>query len=266
MKTEIMSITPEIAAEMLSRNHNNRALRSRVVDLYAADMTNGVWEETSQAITFDKDGYLLDGQHRLNAVVKSGQSINMVVVTDAPRSGMYDAGLSRSIVDRITMGGTDLPSSITNNFICAVCSYVIGMKNNKAKLSTAEVRSFMNHNREKLEILGNIIGTKRTIGITVAPVAAAMLSAIDGDVDTEKLHRFYEVLVTGVPTSDDERPIVALRNRLLTEGMGRGSSQSRVEQYKRTQYAIAQYFSGNGLFKSFCPRNEVYGIDHLFNY
>lgn len=265
MKTEIIRITPELAADMLSRNANNRALRSRVVDLYAADMANDAWEETSQAITFDVDGNLLDGQHRLNAIIKSGRSINMVVVTDAPRSGMYDAGLSRSILDRIVMGGTDLPSSITNNFICAVCGYLIGMRNHRARMSTAEVRAFMNRNREHLEVLGNILGSKRVIGITIAPVAAAMLSAIASGVDPEHLHRFYEVLVTGVSTSETERPIVALRNRLLTEGVNGRTARSRAEQYKRTQYAISHYISGSGQFKSFCPRNDVYEFSRLFN-
>ena len=265
MKTEFLRITPEMAADMLSRNQNNRSIRTKVVESYARDMQNGAWEETAQAITFDVDGNLLDGQHRLNAIIKAGVPQNMLVVTDAPRSSMYDAGLSRSMVDRLTMGNYDFPSSITTSFICSVCGYILAVRNGRKKLSTAEVRDFMSYNREQLEVLSDIIGTKRRLGITVAPVAAAMLAALSNGVDPEVLHKFYEVLLDGISTCDEERPIVALRNRLLTEVSGRGTTQSRVEQYKRTQYAISQYVSCSGLFRSTCPRNDPFTMARLFD-
>lgn len=68
-------ITPGVAEVMLSKNGGNRAVRPSVVKLYAQQMREGQWRETHQAIAVDANGNLIDGQHRLAAIVESGASI-----------------------------------------------------------------------------------------------------------------------------------------------------------------------------------------------
>jgi hypothetical protein len=67
-------ITPETAAKMLAKNVGNRSPRMSTVRFYAAEMKAGRWQETHQALAVDCDGNLVDGQHRLLAVVASGTS------------------------------------------------------------------------------------------------------------------------------------------------------------------------------------------------
>lgn len=75
----LTEITPEIAAEMLLHNEGNRKQsRSDIANL-AKDMADGRFRLTHQAIAFDKAGNLIDGQHRLQAVVKSGVTVWMYV-------------------------------------------------------------------------------------------------------------------------------------------------------------------------------------------
>ena len=65
-----MTITPEIAREMLKKNTNNRPLSKRTLSRYVQLMKNGEWGITTDAIGFDVNGRLINGQHRLNEVVE----------------------------------------------------------------------------------------------------------------------------------------------------------------------------------------------------
>lgn len=79
--SEIMNITPELAREMLKHNNSNfRPLDPHRVLRYSREMTSGNWTLNGQGIVFDKTGELVDGQTRLAAIVKSGRTIQMLVV------------------------------------------------------------------------------------------------------------------------------------------------------------------------------------------
>lgn len=73
-------ITPEIAAKYLERNYKgNRKLSQRRVDYFVQLLRDGLFRTTHQGIGFDKDGNLIDGQHRLWAIVESGIGAEMQV-------------------------------------------------------------------------------------------------------------------------------------------------------------------------------------------
>ena len=102
---EWVDVTPELAHEWLGRNTHNRNLRSRTVSAYASDMANGVWRQTGDGIRFSRDGVLLDGQHRLAAVVESGATIRTVVVRglDVAVQNDMDSGIIRKFADVLAL-------------------------------------------------------------------------------------------------------------------------------------------------------------------
>ncbi|NCC66460.1 MAG: hypothetical protein EOM15_17640 [Spirochaetia bacterium] len=73
-------ITPEMATRMLSGNKDNRAINKSRVTLYAKAMKEGRWVENGQTIIISTDGFLIDGQHRLTALVAAGVTLEMLVV------------------------------------------------------------------------------------------------------------------------------------------------------------------------------------------
>lgn len=79
MKTIIELITPEKAAEYLSSNFGNRSLRKSHISALADEMKRGNWQCTHQGIAFNDKGILVDGQHRLHAVLLSGVSVELQV-------------------------------------------------------------------------------------------------------------------------------------------------------------------------------------------
>lgn len=94
-------ITPEIAASLLERNTGNRAVRRAVVSQLARDMKRGHWQLSHQGIAIAPDGRLLDGQHRLNAIVEAGIPVRMVVARNvSPEAfAVMDRGKMRTLRD-----------------------------------------------------------------------------------------------------------------------------------------------------------------------
>lgn len=117
LKREI--ITPELAKKYLGGNEGNRKLRDTVVAAYAADMTSGNWNDSADIVTpimISREGRLVDGQHRLTAVVKSGVSVVMYVAHDV-EDGVFkylDAGARRSVADQIGCADSKLVAAIAS--------------------------------------------------------------------------------------------------------------------------------------------------------
>jgi len=99
---ERVELTPHMAKEFLKRNTDNfRRLDAARVDHYAKDMRNGVFRFNGDSIKFDREGLLIDGQHRLAAVVKSNTSIDTIIVRGVePESALtIDDGKPRQASD-----------------------------------------------------------------------------------------------------------------------------------------------------------------------
>lgn len=75
------TITPQRAKELLANNFHNRNLSRPRVHYYAELMKRGEWDgENGESIKIAEDGTLVDGQHRLAAIVESGATTVMMVV------------------------------------------------------------------------------------------------------------------------------------------------------------------------------------------
>ena len=66
-----VTITPGDAEQMLESNEANRNMRARVVSAYARDMETDRWLVTGETIKIGRHGELLDGQHRLQAIIQN---------------------------------------------------------------------------------------------------------------------------------------------------------------------------------------------------
>lgn len=100
-------VSPDTAAQWLAQNTINRNIRNSLVRTYARDMAAGNWQLTGEAIKFDTDGCLRDGQHRLNAVIQSGATVPMFVIRGiAPEAqSVMDTGAKRTAGDALALRG-----------------------------------------------------------------------------------------------------------------------------------------------------------------
>jgi len=116
--------TPVLAAITISaHNKDNRTLRESTVNTYSRDMQNGKWRETHQCIAFNQDGDLIDGQHRLHAVLRSGETIWFYVARySGSQTAMHlpiDQNIKRSAADII---GCDRRTQETSTAILRLSS------------------------------------------------------------------------------------------------------------------------------------------------
>ena len=98
----IEAITPELAQRYLALNSKQqRKLRKHKVAEYADDMRNGRWGLNGATIVIDEFGNLIDGQHRLSAVVESGTTQQFVVVRNVSEDSYetIDQGMKRTLAD-----------------------------------------------------------------------------------------------------------------------------------------------------------------------
>lgn len=84
MRTTVETITPELAAKYLAKNTQNRNVRQHTVTKMTRDLQAGAWVPTHQGIAFSPDGTLLDGQHRLLAVIQAGVPLVTLVTRGLP--------------------------------------------------------------------------------------------------------------------------------------------------------------------------------------
>lgn len=104
---EVIKVGPDLAAELLDGNVANRPLSMVRVDNLAAAMLRGEWKFNGDAIRIAASGRLLDGQHRLNAIVKSGVEIECILVRGLPDDTFdtIDTGRPRKASDILSIAG-----------------------------------------------------------------------------------------------------------------------------------------------------------------
>src|SRR4051794_35979993 len=87
MKYRVETITPDRARKLIDQTHQlgftNRSIRQARVEKLAHAIELGQWQLTHQPLAIATDGAVLDGQHRLHAIVMADQEVEMLVVRDA---------------------------------------------------------------------------------------------------------------------------------------------------------------------------------------
>lgn len=103
----VENIGPDEAHALLEMNTHNRNIVNNAVREYAAAMKGGTWKFDGAPIRLDDEGVILDGQHRLTAVIESGTTQQFLVIygVDKTAQATMDTGRKRSLVNILTLNG-----------------------------------------------------------------------------------------------------------------------------------------------------------------
>lgn len=107
MKMELKTITPTQAKNWLGNNINNRNISKRRVATYVQQILSDDWQLNGETIKLTEKGVLLDGQHRLQAVIQANKSIQSYVLTGV-KSDVFktiDTGKGRGASDILSIAG-----------------------------------------------------------------------------------------------------------------------------------------------------------------
>lgn len=248
MYIQIESITPEKAKQYLEKNTNNyRGVNRGRVHSYANDMKKGLWQSNGEAIKFAENGTLLDGQHRLMAIVESGVTLEYPVVYDVKNDvDLFDIGSARSTTQIATkMGIRD--GARSNACIAAAGAITVGGFSSQG-LSKGLTLEYLKDNEMLFEKAYRIAvnGNKVPIARRASCIAAVFYMLKHGKPDG-KLYSFFSSVNSGFPAEGVESSsAIVMRNWLLKQkdGVYRDSLENRRYLYSITIQAFSDFEAG----------------------
>lgn len=202
--TEVLDVSPSIAERWLGKNTKNRPLKSKV-ELYARDMIDGKWQLTGEAIKFDTNGDLLDGQNRLHAVIRSGVTVPMLIVYGLSPAAqeVMDTGVPRSSSDALHLRGhshaTALAASLGTLIAWRAGHFPHAMTQHSPKLTNSEILQAAEDLPSMSDSAVYASSIRRTLALPVGVIGAChfTFSEIDADDCEEFFARIRDLRTTG---------------------------------------------------------------------
>lgn len=243
----IVNVTKPLAQMWLKNNFGNRPVSEDTVNAYARDAVAGKWLTTHQGIAFSDKDELIDGQHRLLGIVKSGVACDILVSFGWPREipgraekrmDVIDRGRTRSVADQLKiqhgLKNAGLIASISN----CLANLCYGARTRRLSVGqTLDIyRAFQPAADWIIERRSKKPGFK-SAGVLGA-FAFALMAEVNGPVDGKKLKTvstLFEALNQGhelPPTSAVAHLRAFLASdeaRLLTASLDRGVAEMTVK-------------------------------------
>lgn len=215
MTVSVVMVTPDMAARWLEQNTSNRPLRDVKVRQYARDMSAGLWTFDASAICFGPDGRLLNGQHRLSAVIASKATIAFQVARNVPESSMknMDTGTKRTAGDYFGLAGMKHANLIASSAKLAslLADGRVYSDRKVQTVSTTELDVFVDENPDLLTWVETATHLRN---IEAPPTAIAVSGWLFARAsDSQSSADFLNKLATRSNLGDGH-PILTLDNRL----------------------------------------------------
>lgn len=192
----------------------NRKITPGRVESYARQMGDGKWKANGEPIILNGQR-LLDGQHRLLAVIEAGVTVPMLVVRGVSPDAFdtIDQNLTRSAGDLLSLRGFACANHIAGAAAMVMEYREFGTMRMQAKKMPApsEIVRFAAAHAGEFVHASNVAGeAKRVVGLPTILIAVAFLTSDSG----EARRVFFEGLTTGVNLGADS-PVRHLRERLI---------------------------------------------------
>lgn len=262
VSTQWVLVSPELAQQYLGRNSRNRHLMPTTVIRYASDLTAGFWQITHQGIAFDIDGNLIDGQHRLQAIVDSKQSAWLLITEGLPLEAIeaLDRGKMRTLAHTFQIMG----HQVTNARAIAVARRMWAGGNREStkrgvSLTDAYLHRFIDEHLDAILFASSETHDMKTPAAVPAVIARAYrTTALDN------LRRFTRAMKDEIPTEELKPGDKSARlvNRLVDQMRAQkmGGFRSQITLYRKTQSALRSFLDGIDLTKLHETKEDLFPL------
>lgn len=260
----VVSMTPEIAADLLRRNSNNRPIREVITNNYLADMRAGKWKYAGDPIRLAEDGTLLDGQHRLTAMaaMPSGWSAPVLLIEGLPTSAqlVMDQGRKRSPGQQLHLLGYANAHHLAST-VRVLIEWRDGLMfrdtSQQAVVTTARIQEFVEANPH-IPLLVNE-ARKLVVSCYMTPAVVAAFYIEAASIDKEMADEFITQLAEGTGLKPGS-PILALRERAI-----RGKADRRKDS-DRNQLGLLirtwnMHWNGQTVTRMQLPKGGTFTAD-----
>ena len=264
-KFEVMDITPDMAKKILAhRNKNNRPLRYTHLEKLSNAIEKDEWKVTHQCIAFDKDGNLIDGQHRLAAVLQTRKTVKMTVATnmDASIFDVVDTGTKRSTGDALDILGSEHGRVVSGALKVYICyqNYPDKTWSGAAiqQPSTSDITTIYKDRKDEIEALLSVIKKKhknfKCFSQSLGLVFSLLL--LDAGWSDMQIWEFWDCVTLGANLPPDS-VVLSFRNQL-------SDPHFRKRHYGTQRYMLNafikcfnSYITNESINKFVAPRHDT---------
>lgn len=228
-------VTPERARQLLGKSRNPRPLSKTVVANYADQMLHGMWDYNGDPIRVNSDDELIDGQHRLNAIIQSGKAQKMLIIHGLPNDVFktVDVGKKRSAGDLLAIEGHAYyvnAAAVARSLLIydsGVYWAAEAARKIDYKPSPKAIVEYVEKNPDVMENMSRIFGTKHNKGIVrlAGPTPIGMAYTLARRVNEKKADDFLDGVSGEVSTTKtDPRWVVRdflMRQKIESRGLRR---------------------------------------------
>jgi hypothetical protein len=221
-------------------------------------------------IIFSEEGVLMNGQHRLEAIIGAGRGMWAVVAKGVPADQVFvmDQGTGRRFRENYNL----LTGRSIQNRTCTTGMYFYRTPFMPAEglMTLQEQKALMDDHADTLEWVDNCFGQSNVKGITIGPVVGVVARAYESlrlysqgkKRQRDRLAEFASVMVTGESNGPADQAGIRLRNWLVKRSMENapGGLKSAAEVYCRTEFALAAFMAGQPIKKLRKVQDEIYPI------
>jgi len=219
----VQRIGPELAGQYIEGMSKNRNISQRDVESLARAMKQGLWrEDAGDPIRLNSDGQMIDGQHRMWAIVESGCEFSFLVIRGIDNSTqmIMDTGRGRRLADQLRIRGEKYPSELAS----AISLYsgwinermLMRGGGNKTKIMIPEGISILEQHPELRKSVAIGYGIARAVKGGAGRWSA--IHCVLSEIDAVDADAFFRQIQTGENLSATS-PIMALRRRLADDAL-----------------------------------------------
>lgn len=249
-------IGPACATKYIESMEGNRTVRQTRVDYYAGQMKAGLWRPTHQGIAFDSDEHMIDGQHRMWAIIESGATVRIMVTRGVNPEDVVavDNGLARDYGDIAHYAGWE-----TNKLTASIARSMVAGVSATTMVPPEVLHGWYEHYKPAVDFALELRSHNRAAGRLLTMAMTTAFARAHYNVDATVLTRMGEALRTGVVAAASDRSALVLRDAWLTKRLGPQPS----EQYAKTEAAIRAFAERRPITKLQAAESELFPIPKL---
>ena len=236
ISVKMETINPEQAAKYLDSFKGNRAIRQQHVNYLASQMQAGLWRETHQGIAFNQGNELVDGHHRMWAIIMSDTTIKTMVTRGLAEDDVafLDVGLVRDMKDAAHYDGVDV-----DPMVWPVAKILVrGVTLASPKVPFPIVNGWYQHYKAGIDAAIEYRGTCQPMRQKMNSVMTAAIARAFYGMERPMLDKFILTLKTGQAEAKADMAAVVLRDAWLTGRVGKAQSS---EAYFKTTAALRAF-------------------------
>ena len=251
IRTTWVNMDPELAQYLMTFNHDNRPVDEARVLLLSRIQEAGDWDLNGATIVFSDEGVMLDAQHRLLSIIKSGITFPMLIIEGVPPSAgdSIDQAKQRTVGDILVRRGYQFQNrSIVVGIAKILMQSEFGV--NHTKEFTADyVQSCANELQAVANWAKTLSGESplvldrnkgKTRSLAPSPLGVLYIHMTRQGADPQKVEEFFTKIATGMTSNESEMiTFNAIRRRIMNDAPL--NSGGGGHQYSRLMHDLAVF-------------------------